>query len=867
MGEGFFYLNNNGIGIIGNEDKTWNQDEEDGVSLTVINFSASYTDVGEGGPQCQYRLSIKARSAPPSPSYFALETITIPHPPSLPLRAQVEIGRKLVTINVVRRLERDCLGTASQSPKRVQRRGGARLHARAGLTSFQPRYGAESCQSAGVDFEPGKLDLGNGGVRSFPTGSAESSQPQASPSHAGLYCPNPERDRVGGGVPRGAIRRAGSGPRSWTKGSLQIMGPPRQWVTPLVVLVTVLVVQRYLLEDEPRAVPKPPLYCFDVTVLNRVCREKCYMDPQLNSLVHHSSLKVGIEMKISRACLYNEKKLGQGISCIHSIHSGSPDAISLKTPFGNRTQQKKPERPLRDESHCLALWNKKDPYGDTWLTNEQPEEYINFSSLLTLLYYKPPDCREATFLEVADSSGTVSMIMWNALCPEWYKSFWVGLALLLEDYSVKKSYPFRMQPLPVDPQEKTNFYSGLRICLDLQDPPTNINIPEKQMKPEWRLAKLNYFITRSELDNMPKSPICDVIGMLVFVERVQQSTKTENHEYFWSYHWIHIADGTFRAMFIVESFSTSQSEIFENIYPMTYLCTQLKVVRNDTQIPKLLDFITTIESQVFITGHRGQLYTSNTKGKKNFIQCVKAKTNSGEMKNTVISGYYPYPPVPETFSKISLELLFCCEKLLTAMSEVRKEMEDLPYRKQKHIVVQAIITVINYIPHSCATESASASETPCNFVYPESIPWKFILEHTKFFTEQYTSEPTKYISLEGKPKLDGFKNARSLEHIELTILGLNHEIAIDAAFLPTYLEYITSQIDTLLTCMNYSCVYSVEVTGNDQLSGPRAPTSDIVKAVTELDRVHIIAILDICNLRNNKVKLYLQKIYSPEKTS
>lgn len=51
-------------------------------------------------------------------------------------------------------------------------------------------------------------------------------------------------------------------------------------------------------------------------------------------------------------------------------------------------------------------------------------------------------------------------------------------------------------------------------------------------------------------------------------------------------------------------------------------------------------------------GHRGQPYVNNTKV-KNFIHWIKTKTDSGEMKNTVIGGYYPYPPVPETFSKYS----------------------------------------------------------------------------------------------------------------------------------------------------------------------------------------------------------------------
>jgi len=155
-------------------------------------------------------------------------------------------------------------------------------------------------------------------------------------------------------------------------------------------------------------------------------------------------------------------------------------------------------------------------------------------------------------------------------------------------------------------------------------------------------------------------------------------------------------------------------------------------------------------------------------------------------------------------------------------------------------------------------------------VYPESIPRKFIFEQRKFLTEQFNSQPAKYIPPEGRPpNLDDFKSARSLGHFEVTILGLNHEIAIDVAFLPMYCpeDLRTSQIDTLLTCMNYSCVYPQDGPGNDTLAGPRALAGDIIKAVSKLDRVHIVGILDICNLGNNKVEVYLHRIYSPTNTS
>ncbi|KAM8896208.1 RPA-related protein RADX isoform 3-T3 [Lycaon pictus] len=760
--------------------------------------------------------------------------------------------------------------------------------------------------------------------------SGELGQPQAGPSHAGLDFPNPDRNRAG--VPGGVIRRAGSqGRRSWIQKVLeQITDSPLQWVTPSeVVPVAVLAVQRYLLEDEPRdTIPKPPLYCYDVTISDGVYQEKCYLDPSLNFLVYKNILKVGIEMKISRvSCLYNEKRLGQGILCIDNVHCGEAlDAISLETPFRNSAHEEVPERPLRGgKSHYLALWNNEDPYGDIWLTNKQPEEHNfnntkiislshlemtwanrrNFPALLVrilhkskLRYYGKPDKKMIepyqTFLEVADSSGTVSVIMWNALCPEWYKSLRVGLVLLLQDYSVKKSYPFRMQPLPVDPQIK--LISTMEICLNLRDPPTNIIIiPEKQVKPEWRLPKLNHrFITRSELDDMPENHICDVIGILVFVGRVQRSKKKENREDFWSYRWIHIADGTSEQPFIVELFSTSQPEIFENIYPMTYfVCTQLKVVRNDAQVPKLLYLTTTNESRVFITGHRGQPYTNDTKStnQPSTSQAARRENQSQERdsnkrhqdddpvssqcfqttytslsptkKKRILQGPYAKlipVPQPETSAqtkgnKPDMPSIFQ-RRESASTSTIGKARKTISDRWESQLWREKKFGLIDHLHYS--------------HVYPESIPRKFIFEQRKFLTEQFNSQPAKYIPPEGRPpKLDDFKSARSLGHFEVTILGLNHEIAIDVAFLPMYCpeDLRTSQIDTLLTCMNYSCVYPQDGAGNDRLPGPRALAGDIIKAAMKLDRVHIVGILDICNLGNNKVEVYLHRIYSPTNIS
>lgn len=101
---------------------------------------------------------------------------------------------------------------------------------------------------------------------------------------------------------------------------------------------------------------------------------------------------------------------------------------------------------------------------------------------------------------------------------------------------------------------------------------------------------------------------------------------------------------------------------------------------------------------------------------------------------------------------------------------------------------------------------------------------------------------------------------------DLSLTGLNHEIAIDVAFLPMYSpeDVQTSQIDSLLTCMNYSCAYPPEESGRERLPDHKAVAGDIIRAAAELDRDHVICVLDICNLGNKKVEVCLHKIYTPE---
>ncbi|XP_054851699.1 RPA-related protein RADX [Eublepharis macularius] len=328
-----------------------------------------------------------------------------------------------------------------------------------------------------------------------------------------------------------------------------------------------------------------------------------------------------------------------------------------------------------------------------------------------LRYYGKPDTKldvpYQAYFEVADHSGMMSMVLWNSLCLEWYNSMKIGTVLLLEHYAVKTSYPFKTQPTPGDLHMKR--LSSIEISLNVRDPPTKIHIiPENKVKKDWKLPEVKYrFITRSELDNLPNNHSCDIIGLVRYVGRTERTRKREYGEDFWIHRWVHVVDGTSEEHFILELFATSQPDVFEQIHPMTYLvCTQMRVIRDAVERDSCTTYLTTSnESQMFITGwHKGQPYTKETKV-KSFIQWIKTQKEASHMAKTAIGGYYPFPPVPNTFSK------YCknnkVESVLTTISEMEKEIESLHYREHKRIAIQGIISAIRYV--SCGSTSQDAS--------------------------------------------------------------------------------------------------------------------------------------------------------------
>ncbi|KFR05212.1 Uncharacterized protein CXorf57, partial [Nipponia nippon] len=673
-----------------------------------------------------------------------------------------------------------------------------------------------------------------------------------------------------------------------------------------------------------------------------------------------------------------------------------------------------------EKKHYLPLWNNEDPYGEMWVADKPQAQVdvdvskltslgqlemtwrsrVHFHPLLVrvlhksrLRYYGKPekklDMPYQAYFEVADGSGMMSMVLWNSLCPEWYNSMKVGTVLLLEQYAIKTSYPFKTQPTPGDSQMKR--FATIEISLNVRDPPTKIRIiPEETVKPEWGLPEVKYrFITRSELDDLPNNHSCDVIGLVTFVGRAERARKREHGEDFWLYRWAHAIDGTSDQPFILELFATSQPEVFEHIHPMTYLvCTQMRVVRDLTENSSSTTYLTTSnESQIFITGwHKGQPYTKDTKV-KNFIQWTKTQSEADQMKKTVIGGYYPFPRPPNNFVK------YCKNNKGIIPSNICKICSL--FQEHKRIAVQGIISAIRYVSCSSAAEEASGAELvqvqglqnrftersrsryvkllyyksrdmkpgtsahsfelvsfitrnlssldefqhedfvqdkngqavseslqhctgtlqivvtltlgdregmsdipeteetgrTCDSwqsdlwaqvkdklmkylhhstIFPESIPRKFDYVHKDLLMQQYNLHAAVHQPKETRTdkNISEFKSASGLGYYEVTVLGINHDVAIDVAFLPLFcpddphlfqLEDI--QNDTLLSCMSCISACQQKATSNERLRDMFPLSNEIVKAAMDLDGKHVVCILDICHLGDDKVEVFLSKIY------
>lgn len=754
--------------------------------------------------------------------------------------------------------------------------------------------------------------------------------------------------------------------------------------------VAVVALQRHLFDSQP---PQDDSYCYDMTITDGVWRAKCYLHPTLNHLVHKNMLRTGTDISVTHCSfVYNERRLGHGYLCIDNLtcRSGTsavwpPEKDASILPIllkhgMERSMSLQSDVPLQvNRKHYLPMWNNDDPEGDLWAFAPPSADTVLDVSKIALLCHLESQFKHTprplpllvriihksrlryygkfglkidfpyqAYFEVADQSGTMSLVLWNDLCPEFYQRLNVGTVLYLQNYTLKQSYLNRSRP-HMD-HYKIKAFNSVEICLNPRNPASIITvISPKSVLPQWGLPEVLYqFTTRSELHQLSSSSACDIICLVTFVGRVERVKSKGN-----------------------KVFSSSQPEIFGHICPMTYLvCTQMRLCEVEGGLPYLTS---SCETQMYITGyHKGQPYVSDPKV-KSFIQWTKTLKDNTILQKTAIGGYYCYPRAPKIFTQ-SVEDA-SVQVPLVAASDLKKELETLQYREHKRLAIQGQITAVQYLKQltsteeSCQTEeqalvistqtrdedvqetssapeqaeSVAASLTPSNkrkrrlperesqpspdsvtptkrsiihekitgapevetdssskemdniqsqaaswesrswmkqkeevsehlyrgVVFEDSIARRFTFDektallhwsnlHPARWTSDRTTDPIPPVSCPG--------------YYQITILGINKQLAVDAAYIPVVRPNepraaglsLEPHGNTMLSCLSsgFLCPLS-EDASQSMLPQPE----EILATAGELEDLHVVCVLDLCHLRGDHVEVLINKVYKVTEVS
>lgn len=778
--------------------------------------------------------------------------------------------------------------------------------------------------------------------------------------------------------------------------------------------VAVVALQRYLSDQGDTQLPQNDSYSYDVTVTDGVHRAKCFLHPCLNHLVHKNALMTGTDINITQCSfIYSERRLHHGYICIENltcragistVWSFEKDADSLPMLVKQgmeRIMSLQSDVPLRvNRKHYLALWNNDDPEGEMWVSGYPSADPVLDVSRIALLCnlesqfkntLKPPpllvriihksrlryygkfglkiDYPYQTYFEVADQSGTMSLVLWNDLCPEFYQRLNVGTVVYLQNYTLKQSYPKRSRPYMDHYRMKA--FNSVEICLNPHTPASIITvISPKSVQPQWGLPEVsNLFTTRSELDQLLNNPACDIIGLVTFVGRVERVKRKGNMgpEKYWTYRWVHAIDGTSDRPFIIELFSSSHPEIFCHICPMSYLvCTQMRLCPVDGSLPYLTS---SCETEMFITGyHKGQPYVSDPKV-KSFIQWTKTLKDNIILQKTAVGGYYCYPRAPKIFT-LSVEGAPALVPLVAA-ADLKTELETLHYKEHKRLAIQGYITAVRHMKslktkEPCQTEEqeqalvvstqtrdedvqnpssgpevaesvadkldptnkrkrrardaqqSAESVTPTKrsardentrgglqeegestskeiqnvesqesgvvsweasnwmkqredvseylrrgVLYEDSISRRFTFEEKNVLLQWSNLHPARWTS---EHTTDPIPPVLCPGYYQITILGINKQLAVDAAYVPVVQPDEPRAIglsqdphgNTMLSCLSSGFLCPLTADASQSM---RPQPEEILATASELEDLHVVCVLDLCHLGGDKVEVLVNKVY------
>ncbi|CAL9694823.1 unnamed protein product [Knipowitschia caucasica] len=516
----------------------------------------------------------------------------------------------------------------------------------------------------------------------------------------------------------------------------------------------------------------PDLY--DLTLFDGDCLLRVSLDPSLNHLVEKRQLfrgavVRGATFRTSLALQLPESSTAED----HAFHSDSFSLVSLKvcgrqqdldpgpwswfgsSPTSDPHVGEVGVLPLRAKrSVFLPLWNNTDPHGNGWRqapptdeereSEEEEEEalvpsvsvadlkrsFLSFSrgtfhkQLIArilhksaLTYYGRPEkncpCPFKAVLEVCDRSGSVTVVLWNSVCLDWYLCLTPGDIISLRR--------FRVKPL----------FQGLRqddieISVNSRNPASQIRkLPESSVSPQHLPPEPTYsFCSSAELRDRPHGEVCDIIGLVTFSGRSERirSKDSQGAELFLEYRWLRLEDGSCNQPITVKLFATSQPEVHRHLHPMSVVvCTRLKLIRTLDQTHFYMT--NTSSSQVYCTGLGQHSHMSYRRlcAVRRFLKWLRTQDDSQVLSRALIGGFFVFPPSP-----VTMETFIKSRRVAPSVlegAELRRELDQLCYRERRRFCFQATICTVTHCRRGQMDPCLSWSlSPPTPFATPMSTP-------------------------------------------------------------------------------------------------------------------------------------------------
>ncbi|KAK6183003.1 hypothetical protein SNE40_010561 [Patella caerulea] len=486
---------------------------------------------------------------------------------------------------------------------------------------------------------------------------------------------------------------------------------------------------------------------FDITLSDQNNKLKVIIDSSLNYLIQNHLLHVGSVVILNKCSLkYDEADLNsecviivQGIEIVDEVEVCEDQTQDLEWWPDTNLKQRENQPLASNRRYYVDVWTTGHVDKTTLLSRSVPDEeedfqeisqnynqfcgikdvYKNWKSFqgtkpaiivkvlkISRLYHygRPIKSDKWPFqlhILIGDETGCCTAVFWNVLAVRYLNVLKEGTCLLLQNFKIKRSF-----------HGGSRFNVGrdygeifeVDVNLNPQNPASVVKILQESSLDNIPPLQYN-FITRSQLRSVCDGVMCDVIGYIKFVGRVEREKMKNRIEgdggCYWIYRWLHIIDHSSNKPIIIQLYKPNQSDIFDAVKPgEIVICRHLRVMQylhtlEDSRQARHLYLSSSSETQMDV--YRREDLPKMDDRFRNVDVVREFNDWFYQIQDDIdgrYGGYFIYPPLPNTLRTFK-QLHPDIEIINSGMWD--KTICNMVYRHHRRIYIQALLAHIKFI--------------------------------------------------------------------------------------------------------------------------------------------------------------------------